>query len=94
MEVQPGNGVWELAMLNKPACSIYNHYMKIHEAYFIFAGMRGLCNGLGPLLFGFIFYLSHVSLSETAERSEDMVLSVSNVTTVPTVEPLHHVSVM
>lgn len=27
-------------------------------------GMRGLCNGLGPAVFGFIFYLFHVDLNE------------------------------
>lgn len=27
-------------------------------------GIRGLCNGLGPALYGFIFYIFHVELSE------------------------------
>lgn len=27
-------------------------------------GMRGLCNGLGPAVFGVIFYLFHVDLNE------------------------------
>lgn len=27
-------------------------------------GMRGLCNGLGPAVFGLIFYLFHVDLNE------------------------------
>ena len=27
-------------------------------------GMRGLCNGLGPAMFGLIFSLFHVDLSE------------------------------
>ncbi|CAG0897463.1 unnamed protein product [Cyprideis torosa] len=27
-------------------------------------GMRGLCNGLGPALYGYIFYLFHVDLNE------------------------------
>lgn len=26
--------------------------------------MRGLCNGLGPAVYGFIFYLFHVDLNE------------------------------
>lgn len=30
----------------------------------IITGMRGLCNGLGPALYGFIFYLFHVDLNE------------------------------
>ncbi len=30
----------------------------------ILTGMRGLCNGLGPALFGLLFWLYNVSLSE------------------------------
>uniref|UniRef100_A0A0B7A3W3 Major facilitator superfamily (MFS) profile domain-containing protein n=1 Tax=Arion vulgaris TaxID=1028688 RepID=A0A0B7A3W3_9EUPU len=30
----------------------------------VVTGIRGLCNGLGPALFGFIFYLFHVDLNE------------------------------
>ncbi|XP_074421550.1 hippocampus abundant transcript 1 protein-like isoform X2 [Larus michahellis] len=30
-------------------------------------GIRGLCNGLGPALYGFVFYLFHVELNEMAE---------------------------
>lgn len=29
----------------------------------IITGMRGLCSGLGPAVFGFIFYLFHVDLN-------------------------------
>ncbi|CAI5787003.1 abundant transcript 1 isoform X1 [Podarcis lilfordi] len=32
----------------------------------IITGIRGLCNGLGPALFGFIFFLFHVELTELA----------------------------
>ncbi|XP_067424754.1 hippocampus abundant transcript-like protein 1 [Emydura macquarii macquarii] len=32
----------------------------------IITGIRGLCNGLGPALYGFIFFLFHVELSELA----------------------------
>lgn len=28
-------------------------------------GIRGLCNGLGPALYGFVFYLFHVELTTT-----------------------------
>lgn len=31
--------------------------------------MRGLCNGLGPAVYGFIFYLFHVDLSEDITES-------------------------
>ena len=27
-------------------------------------GIRGLCNGLGPALYGFVFYLFHVELTD------------------------------
>lgn len=30
----------------------------------IITGVRGLCNGLGPALYGFIFFLFHVELNE------------------------------
>ena len=30
----------------------------------VVTGIRGLCNGLGPALFGFIFYLFDVNLNE------------------------------
>jgi len=30
----------------------------------IITGMRGLCNGLGPALYGLIFYLFHVDLND------------------------------
>ena len=30
----------------------------------IITGMRGLCNGLGPAMFGLVFSLFHVDLSE------------------------------
>lgn len=30
----------------------------------IITGIRGLCNGLGPALYGFIFYMFHVELTE------------------------------
>ncbi|MGH0156643.1 UNVERIFIED_CONTAM: hypothetical protein FKN15_032295 [Acipenser sinensis] len=31
-------------------------------------GIRGLCNGLGPALYGFVFYLFHVELNEIGDR--------------------------
>ncbi|BFZ16310.1 hypothetical protein BsWGS_19349 [Bradybaena similaris] len=34
----------------------------------VITGIRGLCNGLGPALFGFIFYLFHVDLNEKEEK--------------------------
>lgn len=34
----------------------------------IITGIRGLCNGLGPALYGFIFYLFHVELNELGPK--------------------------
>uniref|UniRef100_A0A0B6YZE3 Major facilitator superfamily (MFS) profile domain-containing protein n=1 Tax=Arion vulgaris TaxID=1028688 RepID=A0A0B6YZE3_9EUPU len=36
----------------------------------VVTGIRGLCNGLGPALFGFIFYLFHVDLNEKEEQKQ------------------------
>ncbi|XP_053558826.1 hippocampus abundant transcript 1 protein isoform X1 [Bombina bombina] len=33
-------------------------------------GIRGLCNGLGPALYGFVFYLFHVELTEMGEPTD------------------------
>lgn len=35
-------------------------------------GIRGLCNGLGPALYGFIFYIFHVELNEIPEDQNDL----------------------
>lgn len=40
-------------------------------------GMRGLCNGLGPAMFGVVFYLFHVDLNDdhhSSSHSIDQVL--------------------
>ena len=42
----------------------------------ILTGMRGLCNGLGPAVFGLLFWLFNVSLSES-EQADMLVLPVS-----------------
>ena len=34
-------------------------------------GMRGLCNGLGPAMFGVIFYLFHVDLNDNPSLSHE-----------------------
>ncbi|XP_033104117.1 hippocampus abundant transcript-like protein 1 [Anneissia japonica] len=34
-------------------------------------GIRGLCNGLGPALFGFIFYIFHVDLDDVGDDFGD-----------------------
>ncbi|XP_018497461.1 hippocampus abundant transcript 1 protein [Galendromus occidentalis] len=48
-------------------------------------GMRGLCTGLGPAVFGFIFYLFHVNLNGTtsADFSENSSLFVNVSASIP-----------
>ncbi|XP_060787858.1 hippocampus abundant transcript-like protein 1 isoform X2 [Neoarius graeffei] len=45
-------------------------------------GIRGLCNGLGPALFGFIFFLFNVELNEMGPIAHDPASAVSNKTSV------------
>ena len=40
-------------------------------------GMRGLCNGLGPAMFGLIFSLFHVDLSEKSHPPDVDVIAGS-----------------
>ncbi|ODN02224.1 Hippocampus abundant transcript 1 protein [Orchesella cincta] len=65
-------------------------------------GMRGLCNGLGPAVFGLIFYVFHVDLNEDEARLNyaDQISSVTKKNPPPSVEftnrtvplelPVHH----
>lgn len=46
-------------------------------------GIRGLCNGLGPALYGFVFYLFHVELNEmdaVDSQDKDTKLNMANPT--------------
>ena len=49
-------------------------------------GIRGLCNGLGPAMYGVIFYLFHVDLNEKDAAKNDT--NVFNTTShhIPTVD--------
>jgi hypothetical protein len=40
----------------------------------VITGIRGLCNGLGPALFGFVFYLFHVDLNEHEQQQDQQLL--------------------
>lgn len=46
-------------------------------------GMRGLCNGMGPAVFGFIFYLFHVDLNETPPPNGPPPAALANGSLVP-----------
>lgn len=46
-------------------------------------GMRGLCNGLGPAMFGVIFYLFHVDLNDEHSLSHSIEKPIRNETLHP-----------
>ncbi|KAL1456598.1 hypothetical protein WDU94_001316 [Cyamophila willieti] len=50
-------------------------------------GMRGLCNGLGPAMFGLIFYLFHVDLSDGPDVGPGTLANRTNNVTYPSVIP-------
>lgn len=43
-------------------------------------GIRGLCNGLGPALYGFVFYLFHVELNDTDGSGKGAKVNMANPT--------------
>lgn len=43
-------------------------------------GIRGLCNGLGPALYGFVFYLFHVELTDTDPSEKGAKSNMANPT--------------
>ncbi|NWX59566.1 MF14B protein, partial [Promerops cafer] len=49
----------------------------------IITGVRGLCNGLGPALYGFIFFLFHVELNELLPDNTSEKKTEQNLTIVP-----------
>ena len=62
----------------------------------ILTGMRGLCNGLGPAIFGLLFWLSNVNLSEEPDltpATATVATVVDNVSRVSiSMEAIVHVS--
>ncbi|CAF0839413.1 unnamed protein product [Rotaria sp. Silwood1] len=57
-------------------------------------GVRGLCNGLGPALFGFIFYLFNVNLNESVPSLASTMSTSSNRTTIRISEKLNYSSTL
>ena len=43
-------------------------------------GIRGLCNGIGPALFGFVFYVFHVDLEEGEAQTAHITTSRNHTT--------------
>ena len=58
----------------------------------VLTGIRGLCNGLGPALYGFIFYLFHVDLNKGEEVTKHPV-TTNNTSYSDILHSLHEVSV-
>ncbi|CAF2635562.1 unnamed protein product [Rotaria sp. Silwood2] len=57
-------------------------------------GVRGLCNGLGPALFGFIFYLFNVNLNESVPPLTSTMSTISNRTTIHISEKSNYSSML
>ena len=57
--------------------------------------MRGLCNGLGPAIFGFLFWVFHVNLGEAVGVGKSAVglspghSSTANISVAPIIEVLY-----
>ena len=41
-------------------------------------GIRGLCNGIGPALFGLVFYVFHVDLEDVDPTGVTVTLSTNH----------------
>ena len=41
-------------------------------------GIRGLCNGIGPALFGLVFYVFHVDLEDDDPKSVPVTVSTNH----------------
>ena len=69
----------------------YNFKLRITGvAQGVITGIRGLCNGLGPALFGFIFYLFHVDLNDNIDEVNGSQAVTGNKTP-PTSTILHRI---
>lgn len=51
-------------------------------------GIRGLCNGLGPAMYGVIFYLFHVNLNEKDAKEEGNATNTTNIHTMDLITSL------
>lgn len=52
-------------------------------------GVRGLCNGLGPALYGLIFYLFHVDLNDNSKNANSLTGPLGPTTNETHIE-VHH----
>ncbi|UYV81129.1 hypothetical protein LAZ67_20000122 [Cordylochernes scorpioides] len=67
-ELLPWTLLWMGSFFLRPCCGWVASSLDLVVGLVqgMITGMRGLCNGVGPAVYGFIFYLFHVDLSETS----------------------------
>ncbi|XP_022243779.1 hippocampus abundant transcript 1 protein-like isoform X2 [Limulus polyphemus] len=70
-------GLASLCSITYPAISAFvSTHAEVDKqgvAQGMITGMRGLCNGLGPAVYGFIFYLFHVDLNDEANLEKSVI---------------------
>jgi len=92
-----GGIVASLGSITFPAISAYAsaHFDSDQQgvAQGVLTGMRGLCNGLGPSLFGIVFYVFHVNLngSLNSDHSNLHINQPINQSTHPKTAMLYHI---
>ena len=64
--------IYALIVLEHIPYIIINQLLFSGVAQGVVTGIRGLCNGLGPALFGLIFYLFHVDLNEATDIDDKL----------------------
>ncbi|KAL5016535.1 hypothetical protein ScPMuIL_006124 [Solemya velum] len=76
-----------MSSITYPAISAFvsSHAEPDHQgvAQGVITGIRGLCNGLGPALYGFIFFLFHVNLNEKSNTASHIRNPTINNGTMP-----------
>ena len=79
-------GIASLGSITYPAISAFvsKHAETDQQgvAQGVLTGIRGLCNGLGPAMFGFTFYLFQVDLSGQSKSDDFIKSNVSSHTTI------------
>ena len=64
-----------ISSIGYPAISAYisnqSHADQQGVSQGMITGIRGLCNGIGPALYGFVFWIFRVNLNETSQASQD-----------------------
>ena len=65
-----------MSSIGYPAISAYisnqSHADQQGVSQGMVTGIRGLCNGIGPAMYGFIFWLFRVNLNETSQTNTNV----------------------